>query len=107
MVFEMARFGQTIMNIDAAGVRCRSSARAGTSCFSRPAVPRLPDGDSYHDPVFDDESRERLFLDQWFETEVLKATMSASGIIWGSLQGVDDFFPKGTAVVRIVLLLHP
>jgi phytoene dehydrogenase-like protein len=38
------------------------------------------------------------FLDQWFETDVLKATMSASGII-GTLQGVRS---PGTAYV----LLH-
>ncbi len=38
------------------------------------------------------------FLDQWFETEPLKATMSASGII-GTFQGVRS---PGTAYV----LLH-
>ena len=38
------------------------------------------------------------FLDEWFETEVLKATMSASGII-GTFQGVRS---PGTAYV----LLH-
>src|SRR5207248_11344602 len=38
------------------------------------------------------------FLDQWFETDVLKATMSASGII-GTFQGVRS---PGTAYV----LLH-
>ena len=35
------------------------------------------------------------FLDQWFETDVLKATMSASGII-GTFQGVRS---PGTAYV--------
>ena len=38
------------------------------------------------------------FLDQWFETDVLKATMAASGII-GTFQGVRS---PGTAYV----LLH-
>src|SRR5207244_13107306 len=37
------------------------------------------------------------FLDQWFETDVLKATMSASGII-GTFLGVRS---PGTAYVRL------
>jgi phytoene dehydrogenase-like protein len=57
----------------------------------------LPDGDRYNQVQLMTMSAID-FLDQWFETDVLKATMSASGII-GTFQGVRS---PGTAYV----LLH-
>ena len=57
----------------------------------------LPDTDRYHQLQLLTMSAVD-FLDQWFETDVLKATMSASGII-GTFQGVRS---PGTAYV----LLH-
>jgi phytoene dehydrogenase-like protein len=58
---------------------------------------RLPDADRYNQMQLLTMSAAD-FLDQWFETDVLKATMSASGII-GTFQGVRS---PGTAYV----LLH-
>jgi phytoene dehydrogenase-like protein len=58
---------------------------------------RLPDGDKYNQVQLMTMSAVDL-LDQWFETDVLKATMSASGII-GTFLGVRS---PGTAYV----LLH-
>ncbi|MFI5177760.1 MAG: phytoene desaturase family protein [Vicinamibacterales bacterium] len=57
----------------------------------------LPDDDRYHQLQLLTMSAVD-FLDQWFETDVLKATMAASGII-GTFQGVRS---PGTAYV----LLH-
>ena len=57
----------------------------------------LPDGDRYNQVQLMTMSAVD-FLDQWFETDVLKATMSASGII-GTFLGVRS---PGTAYV----LLH-
>jgi phytoene dehydrogenase-like protein len=57
----------------------------------------LPDGDRYNQIQLMTMSAVD-FLDQWFETDVLKATMAASGII-GTFQGVRS---PGTAYV----LLH-
>jgi len=57
----------------------------------------LPDGDRYNQLQLMTMSAAD-FLDQWFETDVLKATMAASGII-GTLLGVRS---PGTAYV----LLH-
>jgi phytoene dehydrogenase-like protein len=58
---------------------------------------RLPDADKYNQVQLMTMSAVD-FLDQWFETDVLKATMSASGII-GTFLGVRS---PGTAYV----LLH-
>src|SRR6185436_17098712 len=58
---------------------------------------KLPDRDKYNQVQLMTMSAAD-FLDQWFETDVLKATMSASGII-GTFQGVRS---PGTAYV----LLH-
>src|SRR5687767_6947466 len=58
---------------------------------------RLPPGDKYNQVQLMTMSAAD-FLDQWFETDVLKATMSASGII-GTFLGVRS---PGTAYV----LLH-
>src|SRR5256712_12538472 len=58
---------------------------------------KLPAGDKYNQVQLMTMSAAD-FLDQWFETDVLKATMSASGII-GTFQGVRS---PGTAYV----LLH-
>src|SRR5207248_5403428 len=58
---------------------------------------RLPAGDKYNQVQLMTMSAVD-FLDQWFETDVLKATMSASGII-GTFLGVRS---PGTAYV----LLH-
>ena len=58
---------------------------------------RLPDDDKYNQVQLMTMSAVD-FLDQWFETDVLKATMSASGII-GTFLGVRS---PGTAYV----LLH-
>ena len=57
----------------------------------------LPDGDRYNQLQLLTMSAAD-FLDQWFETDVLKATMAASGVI-GTFQGVRS---PGTAYV----LLH-
>ena len=65
--------------------------------FDRPPLPRALAGDRHNQVQLMTMSAVD-FLDQWFETDVLKATMSASGII-GTFLGVRS---PGTAYV----LLH-
>ena len=77
----------------------RRSIRAGSSScsFLLRRFQRLPRQDQYNQVQLMTMSAVD-FLDQWFETDVLKATMSASGII-GTFLGVRS---PGTAYV----LLH-
>ena len=83
---------------DAARSDVARSARADGSAVPRPAVSgRSPTDDKYNQVQLMTMSAVD-FLDQWFETDVLKATMSASGII-GTFLGVRS---PGTAYV----LLH-
>ena len=95
----MARFVKPILDDDAA----RSDGRCDPRELARMLVPRptLPRacsaGDRYNQVQLMTMSAVD-FLDQWFETDVLKATMSASGII-GTFLGVRS---PGTAYV----LLH-
>src|SRR5438132_6762133 len=70
---------------------------SGTSPSTAPRIQKLPDEDKYNQVRLMTMSAAD-FLDQWFETDVLKATMSASGII-GTFMGVRS---PGTAYV----LLH-
>ena len=94
-MLEMAHFRETNHEHDAA----RSNVlKLG---FERPAFSasdfKSPDEDKYNQVQLMTLSAAD-FLDQWFETDVLKATMSASGII-GTFLGVRS---PGTAYV----LLH-
>ena len=72
-------------------------ARPDGPAVPRQALPALADQDKYNQIQLMTMSAVD-FLDQWFETDVLKATMSASGII-GTFLGVRS---PGTAYV----LLH-
>ena len=94
---EMARFVKPILNMtppDPMSLRAREIRKL---LFLGKRFRALPDGDRYNQIQLMTMSAID-FLDQWFETDVLKATMSASGII-GTFQGVRS---PGTAYV----LLH-
>ena len=95
---EMARFVKPILEHDAAGSDVARPARADEAAVPRQAASAaLADEDRYNQLQLMTMSAVD-FLDQWFETDVLKATMSASGII-GTFLGVRS---PGTAYV----LLH-
>ena len=95
---EMGRFAKPILGMTAARsdvARSARPARAARRSASASAAMR------FHDRVNQVQLLTMSavdFLDQWFETDVLKATMSASGII-GTFLGVRS---PGTAYV----LLH-
>ncbi len=94
---EMARFVKPILNMtppDPASLHPRDLM---TLLFLGRRFRALPDLDRYNQVQLMTMSAVD-FLDQWFETDVLKATMSASGII-GTFLGVRS---PGTAYV----LLH-
>jgi phytoene dehydrogenase-like protein len=96
-MIEMGRFAKDILAMtppDPFSLRIRDlGALAGLARRFR----ALPDADRYNQlQLFTMSASD--FLDQWFETDVLKATMSASGII-GTFLGVRS---PGTAYV----LLH-
>ena len=93
---EMCHFVKPIMSMtppDPTSLNPRTDEAA----FPRPALPE-PAGDDKYNQVQLMTMSAVDFLDQWFETDVLKATMSASGII-GTFLGVRS---PGTAYV----LLH-
>ena len=93
-----ARFVEADPRHDAAGSDVARPARAAWSCSScGSASVASPTRTSYNQVQLMTMSAVD-FLDQWFETDVLKATMSASGII-GTFLGVRS---PGTAYV----LLH-
>ena len=95
---EMGRFVKPILDDDAARSDLARSARPHGAAVPRPPLPvRCRDDDQYNQVQLMTMSAVD-FLDQWFETDVLKATMSASGII-GTFLGVRS---PGTAYV----LLH-
>jgi phytoene dehydrogenase-like protein len=94
---EMARFVKPILNMtppDPASLNPRELMKL---LFLGRRFQGLADGDRYNQLQLMTMSAVD-FLDQWFETDVLKATMSASGII-GTFLGVRS---PGTAYV----LLH-
>ena len=94
---EMARFVKPILNMtppDPASLKPRELMKL---LFLGRRFQGLADGDRYNQLQLMTMSAVD-FLDQWFETDVLKATMSASGII-GTFLGVRS---PGTAYV----LLH-
>jgi phytoene dehydrogenase-like protein len=94
---EMARFVKPILDMtppDPWSLNPRELARLA---FLGKRFRSLPGGDRYNQVQLMTMSATD-FLDQWFETDVLKATMSASGII-GTFLGVRS---PGTAYV----LLH-
>jgi phytoene dehydrogenase-like protein len=94
---EMARFVKPILNMtppDPASLNPRELLKL---LFLGRRFQSLTDGDRYNQLQLMTMSAVD-FLDQWFETDVLKATMSASGII-GTFLGVRS---PGTAYV----LLH-
>ncbi len=94
---EMARFVKPILDMtppDPWSLNPRELARLA---FLGRRFRHLPDADRYNQVQLMTMSATN-FLDQWFETDVLKATMSASGII-GTFLGVRS---PGTAYV----LLH-
>jgi phytoene dehydrogenase-like protein len=94
---EMARFVKPILNMtppDPASLDPRDLMKL---LFLGRRFTRLPEVDRYNQLQLMTMSAVD-FLDQWFETDVLKATMSASGII-GTFLGVRS---PGTAYV----LLH-
>ena len=94
---EMARFVKPILNMTPPDPMSLEAARSAEAAVPRHALPQLAAGDRYNQVQLMTMSAVD-FLDQWFETDVLKATMSASGII-GTFLGVRS---PGTAYV----LLH-
>jgi phytoene dehydrogenase-like protein len=94
---EMARFVKPILNMTPPDPMSLDPRQLRKLLFLANRFRALPDGDRYNQIQLMTMSASD-FLDQWFETDVLKATMSASGII-GTFQGVRS---PGTAYV----LLH-
>jgi phytoene dehydrogenase-like protein len=94
---EMARFVKPILNMTPPDPMSLDPRELRKLLFLGNRFRALPDGDRYNQIQLMTMSAVD-FLDQWFETDVLKATMSASGII-GTFQGVRS---PGTAYV----LLH-
>ena len=94
---EMARFVKPILNMTPPDPMSLDPRELRKLLFLGNRFRALRDGDRYNQIQLMTMSAID-FLDQWFETDVLKATMSASGII-GTFQGVRS---PGTAYV----LLH-
>ena len=96
-MIEMAHFVKPIMSMTPPDPTSLSPRGWKDLLFLGRRFQRLPDEDKYNQVQLMTMSAVD-FLDQWFETDVLKATMSASGII-GTFLGVRS---PGTAYV----LLH-
>ena len=94
---EMAHFVKPIMNMTPPDPASLNPKGLHGSADHGPAFQKLSPDDKYNQVQLMTMSAVD-FLDQWFETDVLKATMSASGII-GTFLGVRS---PGTAYV----LLH-
>ena len=94
---EMARFVKPILNMTPPDPAVADPRELLKLLFLAQRFRALPDADRYNQLQLMTMSAVD-FLDQWFETDVLKATMSASGII-GTFLGVRS---PGTAYV----LLH-
>jgi phytoene dehydrogenase-like protein len=94
---EMGRFVKPILNMTPPDPMSLDPRELKKLLFLAHRFRALPDSDRYNQIQLMTMSAID-FLDQWFETDVLKATMSASGII-GTFQGVRS---PGTAYV----LLH-
>src|SRR6478752_7575582 len=94
---EMARFVKPILNMTPPDPMSLNPRELMKLLFLGNRFRGLADGDRYNQLQLMTMSAVD-FLDQWFETDVLKATMSASGII-GTFLGVRS---PGTAYV----LLH-
>src|SRR6195256_2152904 len=94
---EMARFVKPILNMTPPDPMSRDPRELMKLLFLGRRFQRLADVDRYNQVQLMTMSAAD-FLDQWFETDVLKATMAASGII-GTFLGVRS---PGTAYV----LLH-
>src|SRR5438034_1318568 len=96
-MIEMARFVKPILNMTPPDPLSRDPRELNKLLFLARRFRALADEDRYNQIQLMTMSAAD-FLDQWFETDVLKATMSASGII-GTFLGVRS---PGTAYV----LLH-
>jgi len=96
-MIEMAHFVKPIMSMTPPDPTTLSPKGWKNLAFLGRRFQQLPDDDKYNQVQLMTMSAVD-FLDQWFETDVLKATMSASGII-GTFLGVRS---PGTAYV----LLH-
>src|SRR3954469_2421176 len=96
-MLEMAHFVKPIMSMTPPDPRSLNPKGLKDLLFLGRRFQKLPDEDKYNQVQLMTMSAVD-FLDQWFETDVLKATMSASGII-GTFLGVRS---PGTAYV----LLH-
>ena len=94
---EMARFVKPILNMTPPDPMTRNPRELMKLAFLGKRFHGLADADRYNQVQLMTMSAVD-FLDQWFETDVLKATMAASGII-GTFLGVRS---PGTAYV----LLH-
>src|SRR5688572_10020616 len=94
---EMGRFVKPILNMTPPDPTSLDPRGLMDLLFLGRRFQALPDQDKYNQVQLMTMSAVD-FLDQWFETDVLKATMAASGII-GTFQGVRS---PGTAYV----LLH-
>jgi phytoene dehydrogenase-like protein len=94
---QMAKFVKPILNLTPPNPAKLSIREIRDLLFLGRRFQRLPGPDQYNQVQLMTMSAAD-FLDQWFETDVLKATMSASGII-GTFLGVRS---PGTAYV----LLH-
>src|SRR6267142_2664553 len=96
-MIEMAHFVKPIMSMTPPDPTSLNPKGLRDLAFLGRRFQKLPDEDKYNQVQLMTMSAVD-FLDQWFETDVLKATMSASGII-GTFLGVRS---PGTAYV----LLH-
>src|SRR3981189_2263420 len=96
-MIEMAHFVKPIMSMTPPDPTSLNPKGLKNLAFLGRRFQRLPEEDKYNQVQLMTMSAVD-FLDQWFETDVLKATMSASGII-GTFLGVRS---PGTAYV----LLH-
>src|SRR5258705_659188 len=96
-MLEMAHFVKPIMSMTPPDPMSLKTKGLRDLLFLAKRFQKLPDEDRYNQVQLMTMSAVD-FLDQWFETDVLKATMSASGII-GTFLGVRS---PGTAYV----LLH-
>ena len=94
---EMARFVKPILNMTPPDPLSRNPRELAQFWYLLRRFSRLADADRYNQLQLMTMSAVD-FLDQWFETDVLKATMAASGII-GTFLGIRS---PGTAYV----LLH-
>src|SRR4029078_4200588 len=97
-MIEMAHFVKTIMSMTPPYPTTLDPKGWKNLAFLGRRFQKLPDEDKYNQVQLMTMSAVD-FLDQWFETDVLKATMSASGII-------GTFLGRRSRATAYVLLHH-